>query len=75
MVKDSHSNIEWTRDYLIDQLDSIVPLQRLDSHSSGIDELGQVYGLGWVHSAQIDQILKPFQSKRLVLGTPTGKEK
>lgn len=47
--------------YLINKLDSIVPLQRLDRHSSGIDELGQVYGLGRVNTAQIDQVLQSFQ--------------
>lgn len=61
--------------YLINKLDSIVPLQRLDRHSSGIDELGQVYGLGRVNTAQIDQVLQSFQWQRLVLRTSTKKNK
>lgn len=60
------------RDYLINKLDSIVPLQRLDSHSSGIDQLGQVYGLGRVDSPQINQVLQSFQRQRLVLRTAAG---
>lgn len=47
--------------YLINKMDTIVPLQRLDCHSSGIDQLCQVNRLGRVHSSQIDQVLQSFQ--------------
>lgn len=57
--------------YFIDQLDSIVPFQRLDCHSSGIHELGQVYGLACVDTSQIDQVLEPLQRQRLVLRPAT----
>lgn len=46
--------------YFIDQLDSVVPLQRLDCHSSGINQLGQVYGLACIDTPQIDQVLEPL---------------
>lgn len=60
--------------YLINKLDSIVSLQRLDCHSSSIDKLGQVYGLGWVDSSQINQVLQSFQRQRLVLRPATKSE-
>lgn len=47
--------------YLVNKLDTIVPLQRLDRHSSGIDQLCQVDRLGRVHSSQVDQVLQSFQ--------------
>lgn len=76
--KKSHVHFPLTndssRDYLVDQLDSIVPLQRLDCHSSSIDQLGQVYGLGRVDSSQIDQVLQSLQRQRLVLRTAAGEE-
>lgn len=53
--------------YLVYKLDSIVLLQGLDRHSSGVDELGQVYGLRRVHSSQIDQVLESLQRQGLVL--------
>lgn len=66
MIQDSN--------YLINKLDSIVSLQRLDCHSSSIDKLGQVYGLGGVHSSQVNQVLQSFQRQRLVLRPATEKE-
>lgn len=60
--------------YLVDKLNSVVPLHRLDGHSSGIDQLGQVYGLRWIHPSQINQVLQSFQRQRRVLRTPTWKE-
>lgn len=59
--------------YLINKLDTIVPLQRLDRHSSGIDQLCQVDGLARVHSSQVDEVLQPFQRQRPVL-RPTTEE-
>lgn len=47
--------------YLINKLDTVVSLQRLDCHSSGIDQLCQVDGLVRVHPSQIDQVLQSFQ--------------
>lgn len=57
--------------YLVNELDSVISLQRLDRHSSGVDQLGQVYGVGRVNSSQINQVLKSLQGKRLVLRTAT----
>lgn len=60
--------------YLINELDSIVPLQRLDGHSSGVDQLCQVYRVGRVDSSQIDEVLQSPQRQRLVLWPSTEEE-
>lgn len=57
--------------YLVNELDSVISLQRLDRHSSGVDQLGQVYGVGRVNSSQINEVLKSLQGQRLVLRTAT----
>lgn len=61
--------------YFIDQLDTIVPLQRLDCHSSGIHQLGQVYGLACIDTSQINQVLETLQRQRLVLRPATDNGK
>lgn len=73
MEKDTRK-MHFCTSYLINKLDTVVPLQRLDCHSSGIDQLCQVDGLGRVHSSQIDQVLQPLQRQRLVLRSPTEEE-
>lgn len=60
--------------YLLNQLDAVVPLERLDGHSSAIDQLCQVDGLAGVHPSQIHQVLQALQRQGLVLRPPAGKD-
>ena len=59
--------------HLVYKLDPKVPLRGLDSDPPGVDQLGQVYGLGRVEAAHVDQVLKTLQRQGLVLGPVAGK--
>lgn len=58
--------------YLLHQVDTVIPLERLHCHPSGVSELSQVNRLSGVHSAQIDQVLQPLETQRLVLTSEAG---
>ena len=59
--------------HLVYELDPEVPLLGLDGDPPGIDQLGQVYGLGRVQAAHVDQVLQTLQRQGLVLGPAAGK--
>lgn len=64
MLNPSHKHT-----HLLHKIDAIVSLQWLDGDSSAVDQLGQINGLGGVHSTQINEILQSAQSQWGVLGT------
>jgi len=61
--------------YLLHQLDTIIPLERLHRDTSGVSELRQVNRLLGVNSAQINQVLQPLKAERLILASEAGERK
>lgn len=58
--------------YLLHQLDPVIPLEGLHCHTPGVSELSQVNRLRGVNSAQVNQVLQPLQTQRLVLTSEAG---
>jgi hypothetical protein len=60
--------------YLLNQLDPIIPFKWLDGYTSPIDKLGQVNGLSWIDSTQINKILQSLETQRLILAPETMRQ-